>query len=94
MDSIFSCILGWLRIMSKIKINRYLSRSLMLQRGPVGLVWPVEMVCSLCRMTTLAGGFLVTNYHNAGCKVSKSNLDRGRKQKRSLRQTAADTWRG
>ena len=45
-------------------------------------------------MTTLAGGFLVTNYHDAGCKVSKSNLDRGRKQKRPLRQTAVDTWRG
>ena len=24
-------------------------------------------------MTTLAGGFLVTNYHDAGRKVSKSN---------------------
>ena len=42
-------------------------------------------------MTTLAGGFLVTNYHNAGRKVSKSNLDRGRKQKRPLRQTGVDT---
>ena len=41
-------------------------------------------------MTTLAGGFLVTNYHDAGYKVSKSNLDRGRKQKRPLRQTAVD----
>ena len=41
-------------------------------------------------MTTLARGFLVTNYHDAGCKVSKSNLDRGRKQKRPLRQTAVD----
>ena len=45
-------------------------------------------------MTTLAGGFLVTNYHDAGRKVSKSNLDRGRKQKRPLRQTAAYTWQG
>ena len=45
-------------------------------------------------MTTLAGGFLVTNYHDAGRKVSKSNLDRGRKQKVLLRQTAVDTWRG
>ena len=45
-------------------------------------------------MTTLAGGFLVTNYHDAGCKVSKSNLDRGRKQKRPLRQTTVDAWRG
>ena len=44
-------------------------------------------------MTTPAGGFLVTNYHDAGRKVSKSNLDRGRKQKRLLRQTAVDTWR-
>ena len=41
-------------------------------------------------MTTLAGGFLVTNYHDAGRNVSKSNLDRGRKQKRPLRQTAVD----
>ena len=32
-------------------------------------------------MTTLAGEFLVTNYHDAGRKVSKSNLDRGRKQR-------------
>ena len=45
-------------------------------------------------MTTLAGGFLVTNYHEAGCKVSKSSLDQGRKQKRPLRQTAVDTWHG
>ena len=45
-------------------------------------------------MTTLAGRFLVTNYHDTGCKVSKSNLDRGRKQKRPLRQTAVDAWRG
>ena len=45
-------------------------------------------------MTTLAGGFLVTNYHDAGRKVSKSNLDQGRKQKRPLRQTAVDTLRG
>ena len=37
---------------------------------------------------------LVTNYHDAGCKVSKSSLDRGRKQKRPLRQTAVDAWRG
>ena len=47
-----------------------------------------------CSMTTLAGGFLVTNDHDAGCKVSKSNLDRGRKQKRPLRQTAVDAWLG
>ena len=45
-------------------------------------------------MTTLAGGYLVTNCHDAGRKVSKSNLDRGRKQKRPLRQTAVDTLRG
>ena len=45
-------------------------------------------------MTTLAGGFLVTNYHNSGRKVSKSSLDRGRKQKRPLRQTAVNAWRG
>ena len=45
-------------------------------------------------MTTLAGGFLVTNYHDAGHKVSKSNLDRGRKQKRPLHPTAVDAWRG
>ena len=45
-------------------------------------------------MTTLAGGFLVTNYHDAGRKVSKSNLDRGRKQKRPIGQTAVDAWRG
>ena len=45
-------------------------------------------------MTTLAGGFLVTNYDDAERKVSKSNLDRGRKQKRPLRQTAVDAWRG
>ena len=45
-------------------------------------------------MTTLAGGFLVTNYHDAGRKVSKSNLDRGRKQKRPLRQTSVDAWGG
>ena len=45
-------------------------------------------------MTTLAGGFLVTNYHDAGRKVSKSNLDRGKKQRRPLRQTAVDAWRG
>ena len=45
-------------------------------------------------MTTLVGGILVTNYHDAGRKVSKSNLDRGRKQKRPLHQTAVDTWRG
>ena len=46
------------------------------------------------RMTTLAGGFLVTNYHDGGRKVSKSRLDRGRKQKRSLHQTAVDAWHG
>ena len=45
-------------------------------------------------MTTLAGGFLVTNYHDSGHKVSKSSLDRGRKQKRPLRQTTVDTWHG
>ena len=45
-------------------------------------------------MTTLAGGFLVTNYHDAGRKVSNSSLDRGRKQKRPLRQTAVDAWHG
>ena len=45
-------------------------------------------------MTTLAGGFLGTNYHDGGHKVSKSSLDRGRKQKRPLRQTAVDAWRG
>ena len=43
---------------------------------------------------TLAGGFLVTNYHGTGHKVSKSNLDRGRKQKRPLSQTAVDAWHG
>ena len=32
-------------------------------------------------MTTLAGGFLVINYHDAERKVSKSNLDQGRKQR-------------
>ena len=45
-------------------------------------------------MITLAGGFLVTNYHDGGRKVSKSSLDRGRKQKRPLRRTAFDAWRG
>ena len=45
-------------------------------------------------MTTLAGGFLVTNYHDARRKVSESNLDQGRKQKRPLPQTAVDPWRG
>ena len=45
-------------------------------------------------MTTLAGGFLVTNYHDAGHEASKSDLDRGRKQKRLLRQTAVDAWHG
>ena len=39
-------------------------------------------------MTTLAGGFSVTNYHDSGRKISKSSLDRKRKQKRPLRQTA------
>ena len=48
----------------------------------------------LKNMRTPAGGFLVTNYHDAGRKVSKSNLDRGRKQKRQLHQTAVDAWRG
>ena len=42
-------------------------------------------------MTTLAGGILVTNYHDSGRKVSKSSLDRGRKQNRPLPQTAVDT---
>ena len=55
----------------------------------LNVTWPSYIV-----MTTLAGGFLVTNYHNVKCKVSKSNLDRGRKQKRPLRQTAVDAWRG
>ena len=45
-------------------------------------------------MTTLAGGFLVTYYHDAERKVSKSNLDQGRKQRRPLRQTAVDAWHG
>ena len=45
-------------------------------------------------MTTLAGGFLVTNYHDARHKVSKSGLYQGRKQKRPLRQTAVDSWHG
>ena len=45
-------------------------------------------------MTTPAGGFLVTNYHDGGRKVSKSSLDRGRKQKGPLRRTAFDAWRG
>ena len=45
-------------------------------------------------MTTPAGGFLVTNYHDGGRKVSKSSLDRVRKQKRPLRRTAFDAWRG
>ena len=46
-------------------------------------------------ITILVGGFLVTNYYyDAGRKVSKSNLDRGRKQKRPLRQTAVDAWCG
>ena len=51
-------------------------------------------LCPVTYMTTLAGGFLVTNYHDAGRKVSKSNLDRGRKQKNPLRQTAVDAWHG
>ena len=45
-------------------------------------------------MTTLAGGFLVTNYHDRRAQGFKSNLDRGRKQKRPLRQTAVETWHG
>ena len=49
---------------------------------------------SVRSMTTLAGGFLVTNYHDAGRRVSESSLDRGRKQERPLRQTAVDAWRG
>ena len=36
---------------------------------------PLEFHTYFTTMTTLAGGFLVTNYHNAGRKVSKSNLD-------------------
>ena len=36
-------------------------------------------------MTTLAGGFLVTNYHDSRRKISKSSLDQKRKQKRPLR---------
>ena len=57
---------------------------------------PNECVVCVHRldMTTLAGGFLVSNYHDGGCKVSESSLDRGRKQKRALRQTAVDAWRG
>ena len=35
-------------------------------------------------MTTPAGGFLVTNYQDAGRKVSKSNLDRDRKTKETI----------
>ena len=55
----------------------------------------IQLRFKLCAfMTTLAGGFLVTNYHDGGYKVSKSSLDRGRRQKRSLRQTAVDAWRG
>ena len=45
-------------------------------------------------MTTLAGGFLVTNYHNPGHKDFKSSLDQGRKQKRPLGHPAVDTWCG
>ena len=45
-------------------------------------------------MTTLAEGLLVTNYHDGGRKISKSSLDRRRKQKRPLCQTAIDVWRG
>ena len=45
-------------------------------------------------MTTLAGGLLVTNYHDTGRNVLKSNLDRGRKQKRPLCQTAVEAWHG
>ena len=56
-----------------------------------GLLWFIH--CSN-HMTTLAGGFLVTNYNDTGHKVSKSNLDRGRKQKRPLSQTAVDAWHG
>ena len=48
------------------------------------------MIRIVGNMKTLAGGFLVTNYHDGGRKVSKSSLDQGRKQKRSLRQTAVD----
>ena len=50
--------------------------------------------CGVQVMTTLAGGFLVTNYHDSGRKVSKSSLDRGRKRKRPLHQTAVDAWHG
>ena len=35
---------------------------------------------------------MVTNYYDTGCKVSESNPDRDRKQKRPLRQTTVDTW--
>ena len=46
-------------------------------------------------MATLAGGFLVTNsVLRRRAQGFKQNLDRGRKQKRPLRQTAVDTWRG
>ena len=48
----------------------------------------------LSLMTTLAGGFLVTNYHDGRRKVPKSSLDRGRKQKRPLHQTGVDAWCG
>ena len=66
------------------------------------MLWQFEETCTtvlwytsiLRSMTTLAGGFLVTNYHGTGHKVSKSNLDRGRKQKRPSSQTAVDAWHG
>ena len=45
-------------------------------------------------MTTLAGGFLVTNYHDGGRKVSKSSLEQGRKNKRDHCVIAVDAWRG
>ena len=46
-------------------------------------------------MTTLAAGFFCNlTYHDAGYKISKSELDRGRKQKRLLHQTAVDAGHG
>ena len=65
-----------------------LSTVLWLMLAPAG-----HLIFTQC-MTTLAGGFLVTNYHDGGCKVSKNSLGRERKQKRPLRLTAVDAWRG
>ena len=67
----------------KFKLNRFFCRRGLIIEKP-----------AVVTMTTLAGGFLVTNYHDAGRKVSKSNLDRGRKQKIPLRQTTVDAWHG